>query len=68
MPSQHIFIYFIYSFGCSFFNHSGIGLFQVLSDSTKKRDYDEQLTKEESKSVCQKSHVSSRQVSVVMLT
>ncbi|KDP33261.1 hypothetical protein JCGZ_13101 [Jatropha curcas] len=32
--------------------------YEVLSDSTKKRDYDEQLRKEESKtrSVCQKSH------------
>ncbi|KAI6687067.1 hypothetical protein NL676_023895 [Syzygium grande] len=32
--------------------------YEVLSDSTKKRDYDEQLKKEEnrSRSVCQKSH------------
>ncbi|KAI4323155.1 hypothetical protein L6164_022784 [Bauhinia variegata] len=32
--------------------------YEILSDSTKKRDYDEQLRKEESmaKSVCQKSH------------
>ncbi|OMP07785.1 hypothetical protein COLO4_07049 [Corchorus olitorius] len=37
--------------------------YEVLSDSMKKRDYDEQLRKEESrtKSVCQKSHGSSRQ-------
>ncbi|BFG28834.1 hypothetical protein CerSpe_151080 [Prunus speciosa] len=37
--------------------------FEVLSDSTKKRDYDEQLRKEESKtkSVCQKSHGTSHQ-------
>lgn len=35
--------------------------YEVLSDSTKKRDYDEQLRKEESKSVCQKSHGSSHQ-------
>ncbi|KAH8518081.1 hypothetical protein H0E87_000044 [Populus deltoides] len=33
--------------------------YEVLSDSVKKRDYDEQLRREESKtrSVCQKSHV-----------
>lgn len=30
--------------------------FEVLSDSTKKRDYDEQLKKEESRSVSQKPH------------
>ncbi|XP_034212146.1 uncharacterized protein LOC117624801 isoform X2 [Prunus dulcis] len=37
--------------------------YEVLSDSTKKRDYDEQLRKEESKtkSVCQKSHGTSHQ-------
>ncbi|XP_017619468.1 uncharacterized protein LOC108463955 [Gossypium arboreum] len=37
--------------------------YEVLSDSTKKRDYDEQLRKEESRtrSVCQESHGSSRQ-------
>ncbi|XP_050218568.1 uncharacterized protein LOC126669206 [Mercurialis annua] len=37
--------------------------YEVLSDSTKKRDYDEQLRKEESKtkSVCQKSHAGSPQ-------
>ncbi|XP_017980598.1 PREDICTED: uncharacterized protein LOC18594632 isoform X1 [Theobroma cacao] len=37
--------------------------YEVLSDSMKKRDYDEQLKKEESRtrSVCQKSHSSSRQ-------
>ncbi|KAK5844186.1 DnaJ subfamily C member 14 [Gossypium arboreum] len=37
--------------------------YEVLSDSTKKKDYDEQLRKEESKtrSVCQKSHSSTRQ-------
>ncbi|KAF7822511.1 dnaJ-like protein dnj-5 [Senna tora] len=37
--------------------------YEVLSDSTKKRDYDEQLKKEEfmAKSVCQKSHGASRQ-------
>lgn len=37
--------------------------YEVLSDSTKKRDYDEQLRKEESKtkSVCQKSHGASHQ-------
>ncbi|WJX68154.1 hypothetical protein P8452_52550 [Trifolium repens] len=37
--------------------------YEVLSDSVKKRDYDEQLRKEESmaKSVCQKSHSSSHQ-------
>ncbi|KAE8669656.1 cucumber peeling cupredoxin-like [Hibiscus syriacus] len=39
--------------------------YEVLSDSMKKRDYDEQLRKEESKarSVCQKSHSSSHQQS-----
>ncbi|XWS10724.1 hypothetical protein CRYUN_Cryun38cG0022300 [Craigia yunnanensis] len=39
--------------------------YEVLSDSMKKRDYDEQLRKEESRtrSVCQKSHSSSRQPS-----
>ncbi|XP_011030754.1 PREDICTED: uncharacterized protein LOC105130105 isoform X1 [Populus euphratica] len=37
--------------------------YEVLSDSVKKRDYDEQLRKEESRtrSVCQKSHSTSRQ-------
>ncbi|XVE63209.1 hypothetical protein DITRI_Ditri07aG0001300 [Diplodiscus trichospermus] len=37
--------------------------YEVLSDSVKKRDYDEQLRKEESRtrSVCQKSYSSSRQ-------
>ncbi|XP_022717520.1 uncharacterized protein LOC111276051 isoform X2 [Durio zibethinus] len=37
--------------------------YEVLSDSMKKRDYDEHLRKEESRtrSVCQKSHSSSRQ-------
>ncbi|KAL1349204.1 hypothetical protein HN51_025712 [Arachis hypogaea] len=37
--------------------------YEVLSDTVKKRDYDEQLRKEESmaKSVCQKSHGSSHQ-------
>ncbi|XP_052482115.1 uncharacterized protein LOC105782976 isoform X5 [Gossypium raimondii] len=37
--------------------------YEVLSDSVKKRDYDEQLRKEESRtrSVCQESHSSSRQ-------
>ncbi|PPS01950.1 hypothetical protein GOBAR_AA18710 [Gossypium barbadense] len=37
--------------------------YEVLSDSTKKRDYDEQLRKEESRTrgVCQESHGSSRQ-------
>ncbi|KAG8657809.1 dnaJ homolog dnj-5 isoform X1 [Manihot esculenta] len=37
--------------------------YEVLSDSLKKRDYDEQLRKEELKtrSVCQKSHVTPRQ-------
>ncbi|XVE52842.1 hypothetical protein DITRI_Ditri02bG0156700 [Diplodiscus trichospermus] len=37
--------------------------YEVLSDSVKRRDYDEQLRKEESRtrSVCQKSHSSSRQ-------
>ncbi|CAL5187200.1 unnamed protein product [Lathyrus oleraceus] len=37
--------------------------YEVLADSVKKRDYDEQLRKEESmaKSVCQKSHSSSHQ-------
>ncbi|XP_057949032.1 uncharacterized protein LOC131144415 [Malania oleifera] len=35
--------------------------FEVLSDSTKKRDYDEQLRKEEeSKTVCQKAHAASQ--------
>lgn len=40
-------------------------MFQVLSDCMKKRDYDEQLRKEESrtKSVCQKSHGTSHRVS-----
>ncbi|KAK8648194.1 hypothetical protein V6N13_128955 [Hibiscus sabdariffa] len=39
--------------------------YEVLSDSMKKRDYDEQLRKEESKtrSVCQKSHSCTRQQS-----
>ncbi|XP_038998610.1 uncharacterized protein LOC120123873 [Hibiscus syriacus] len=39
--------------------------YDVLSDSMKKRDYDEQLRKEESKvrSVCRKSHSSSHQQS-----
>ncbi|TYH92483.1 hypothetical protein ES332_A13G184500v1 [Gossypium tomentosum] len=39
--------------------------YEVLSDSTKKRDYDEQLRKEESRTrgVCQESHGSSRQPS-----
>ncbi|KAG4112373.1 hypothetical protein ERO13_D13G158100v2 [Gossypium hirsutum] len=39
--------------------------YEVLSDSVKKRDYDEQLRKEESRtrSVCQESHSSSRQPS-----
>ena len=36
--------------------------FQVLSDSMKKGDYDEQLRKEEAKSVSQKSHNTSHQV------
>ncbi|XP_040986331.1 uncharacterized protein LOC121234457 [Juglans microcarpa x Juglans regia] len=37
--------------------------YEVLSDSTKRRDYDEQLRKEElrTKSVCQKSHGTSHQ-------
>uniref|UniRef100_A0A5B6Z8I7 J domain-containing protein n=1 Tax=Davidia involucrata TaxID=16924 RepID=A0A5B6Z8I7_DAVIN len=35
--------------------------YEVLSDSTKKRDYDEQLRKEESRSVSQKSHSTSHQ-------
>ncbi|XP_010537768.1 PREDICTED: uncharacterized protein LOC104812347 [Tarenaya hassleriana] len=37
--------------------------YEVLSDSVKKRDYDEQLRKEESRtrSVCQKSHASTHQ-------
>ncbi|XP_015867540.3 uncharacterized protein LOC107405049 isoform X1 [Ziziphus jujuba] len=37
--------------------------YEVLSDSTKKRDYDEQLRKEESRtrSVCQRSHSTPRQ-------
>ncbi|KAL5736771.1 hypothetical protein ACOSP7_031235 [Xanthoceras sorbifolium] len=37
--------------------------YEVLSDLTKKRDYDEQLRKEEAqtRSVCQKSHGASRQ-------
>ncbi|XP_028761033.1 uncharacterized protein LOC114750877 isoform X1 [Neltuma alba] len=37
--------------------------YEVLSDATKKRDYDEQLRKEEfrAKSVCQKSYGASRQ-------
>ena len=35
---------------------------QVLSDTTKKRDYDEQLRKEEYKSVAQKSSDTSSQV------
>ncbi|GLT53933.1 hypothetical protein SLA2020_271670 [Shorea laevis] len=37
--------------------------YEVLCDSTKKRDYDEQLRKEESRtrSVCQKSHGTSHQ-------
>ncbi|KAL5977380.1 hypothetical protein ACLOJK_021726 [Asimina triloba] len=34
---------------------------KVLSDSTKKRNYDEQLRKEESRSVCQKSNGTSKQ-------
>jgi DnaJ family protein C protein 14 len=38
--------------------------YEVLSDFVKKRDYDEQLRKEESRtrSVCQTSHASSHQV------
>lgn len=36
--------------------------FQVLSDSVKKRDYDDQLRKEESKSVSHKSHNTPHQV------
>ncbi|EEF32426.1 uncharacterized protein LOC8266279 [Ricinus communis] len=37
--------------------------YEVLSDSSKKRDYDEQLKKEESKTrgVCQKSHAAANQ-------
>lgn len=35
--------------------------YEVLSDSIKKRDYDDQLRKEESKSVSQKSHNTSHQ-------
>ncbi|KAA8523472.1 hypothetical protein F0562_009895 [Nyssa sinensis] len=35
--------------------------YEVLSDSTKKRDYDEQLKKEESRSVSEKSHSTSHQ-------
>ena len=37
-------------------------IFQVLSDSIKKKDYDEQLKKEESKSVSHQSHNTSNQV------
>lgn len=42
--------------------------FQVLSDSVKKRDYDEKLRKEETmaKSVCQRSHSSSHQVNTMI--
>ncbi|XP_057474051.1 uncharacterized protein LOC130762432 isoform X2 [Actinidia eriantha] len=36
--------------------------YEVLSDSMKKRDYDEQLRKEAAKSVSQKSHNTSHQV------
>eukprot|EP00268_Persea_americana_P037236 TRINITY_DN3688_c0_g2_i2.p1 TRINITY_DN3688_c0_g2~~TRINITY_DN3688_c0_g2_i2.p1 ORF type:complete len:542 (+),score=69.90 TRINITY_DN3688_c0_g2_i2:1003-2628(+) len=39
--------------------------YEVLSDSTKKRDYDEQLRKEESRSVRQRSRSTSRQEGVV---
>ncbi|CAK9148939.1 unnamed protein product [Ilex paraguariensis] len=35
--------------------------YEVLSDSTKKRDYDEQLRKEEYKSVSEKSHTTTHQ-------
>ena len=44
-------------------------MLQVLSDSIKKRDYDEQLRKEESRtrSVCQRSHSTSHQVNNVVL-
>lgn len=35
--------------------------YEVLSDSTKKRDYDEQLRKEESRKASLKSHVTSHQ-------
>ncbi|KAK9674563.1 hypothetical protein RND81_12G241000 [Saponaria officinalis] len=35
--------------------------YEVLSDSTKKRDYDEQLRKEENKSISQKSPSTSKQ-------
>ncbi|OVA10403.1 DnaJ domain [Macleaya cordata] len=38
-----------------------IFFFQILSDSEKKKNYDEQLRKERSKTVCQNSHGSSRQ-------
>lgn len=37
-------------------------VFQVLSDSVKKRDYDEQLRKEQSRSVMQNSPSTSNQV------
>jgi DnaJ family protein C protein 14 len=39
--------------------------YEVLSDSVKRRDYDELLKKEESRTkiVCQSSHASSHQVS-----
>ncbi|KAF8408778.1 hypothetical protein HHK36_004847 [Tetracentron sinense] len=39
--------------------------FEVLSDSAKKKDYDEKLRKEESRSVHQKSHVTSQQFSFI---
>lgn len=35
--------------------------YEVLSDCSKKRDYDEQLRKERSRSVCQTSHANSQQ-------
>ncbi|XXG74672.1 hypothetical protein AAC387_Pa07g3332 [Persea americana] len=38
--------------------------YEVLSDSTKKRSYDEQLRKEESKRVCQRSCGTSKQAGV----
>ena len=43
-------------------------MLQVLSDSIKKRDYDEQLRKESrTRSVCQRSHSTSHQVNNVVL-
>lgn len=48
---------------CSIATYIGIN-YQVLSDTEKKKDYDEKLRKEESKSVMQKSPSTSHQVRI----